>query len=116
MDTQEQMMRTVNLNTEEAPNKFWALQDRRMRNVVNKSLYSYTQQTQLGRIKLALEEVINGVVYDVGYGKKSAAVKVQAGAQVRDRKMLALLEADWAAAGIYKKVSPQGFQYHLTRA
>jgi len=55
------------------------------------------------------------VVYDVGYGKKSAAVKVQAGAQVRDRKLLALLEADWAAAGIYKKVSPQGFQYHLTR-
>jgi len=115
MDTQETAMRTVNLNTEEAPNKFWALQDRRMRNVVNKSLYSYAQQTQLGRIKLALEEVINGIVYDVGYGKRSAAVKVQAGAQVRDRKLLALLEADWAAAGIYKKVSPQGFQYHLTR-
>ena len=109
-------MRTVNLNTEEAPNKFWALQDRRMRNAVNKTLYTQAQQIRLDRIKLALEEVVNGVVYDVGYGRKSAAVKVQAGAQIRDRKMLALLEADWAAEGIYKKVSPQGFQYHLTRA
>jgi len=30
--------------------------------------------------------------------------------------MLALLEGDWAKEGIFKKVSAQGFQYHLTRA
>jgi hypothetical protein len=108
-------MRRVDLNTEEAKNKFFALQDRRMRNAVNKTLYSYSQQTQLGRIKLALEEVILGTIYDVGYGKRSAAVKVQAGARVRNPKLLAQLEADWAALGIFKKVSPQGFQYHMAR-
>jgi hypothetical protein len=26
------------------------------------------------------------------------------------------LEGDWAKEGIFKKVSAQGFQYHLTRA
>jgi len=109
-------MRSVNLMTEEAPNKFFALQDRRMRNIVNKTLYSYSQQTQLGRIKLALEEVITGTIYDVGYGKRSAAVKVQAGARIRNPRLLAQLEADWAQLGIYKKVSPQGFQYHMARA
>jgi len=41
---------------------------------------------------------------------------VQDGAFVRDPKMLKQLEADWALEGIYKKVSAQGFQYHLTRA
>jgi hypothetical protein len=109
------MMRTVTLNTEEAPNKFFALQDRRMRNAVNKTLYSYAQQTQLGRIKLALEAVVRGTVYDVGYGRRSAGVKVQAGAYITDPQLLKLLEADWAALGIYKKESPQGFQYHMTR-
>jgi len=108
-------MRTVTLDTAEAPNKFFALQDRRMRNAVNKTLYSYAQQTQLGRIKLALEQIVRGTVYDVGYGRRSAGVKVQAGAYITDRRMLALLEADWAQQGIYKKETPQGFQYHLTR-
>jgi hypothetical protein len=108
-------MRTVTLDTKEAPNKFFALQDRRMRNAVNKTLYSYAQQTQLGRIKLALEQIVRGTVYDVGYGRRSAGVKVQAGAVITNRRLLALLEADWAKQGIYKKETPQGFQYHLVR-
>jgi hypothetical protein len=109
-------MHTVTLETKEAANKFFALQDRRMRNYANKTLYSQAQQIRMERIKLALELVIRGTIYDVGYGKKSAAVKVQDGAVVADRKQLALLEADWAKEGIFKKVSAQGFQYHLTRA
>jgi hypothetical protein len=109
-------MQTVQLDTKEASNKFFALQDRRMRNHVNKSLYSLAQQIRLERMKLALELIIRGTVYDIGYGKKSAAVKVQAGAFIADRKTLRLLEADWAKEGITKKESAQGFQYHLTRA
>ncbi len=108
-------MRTVVLNTEEASNKFWALQDRRMRNHVNKTLYTTAQQIRLERIKLALELCVRGTVYDVSFGKRSASVKVQNGAYITDNKMLALLEADWEKEGIYKKVSAQGFQYHLAR-
>lgn len=109
-------MRTVFLDTKEAPNKFFALQDRRMRNYANKTLYTVAQQIRLDRIKLALELIIKGTVYEPAFGKRTASVKVQDGAFVADRKMLALLEADWAKEGIYKKVSAQGFQYHLTRA
>jgi hypothetical protein len=108
-------MYTVTLDTKEASNKFWALQDRRMRNHANKTLYTQAQQIRLDRIKLALEIVVRGTVYEPSFGKRSASVKVQDGAWIADRKMLALLESDWAKEGIYKKVSAQGFQYHLTR-
>ncbi len=108
-------MHTVSLDTKESTNKFWALQDRRMRNHANKTLYTQAQLLRLERIKLALEMVVRGTVYEPAYGKKSASVKVQDGALIADRKMLQLLESDWAAEGIFKKVSAQGFQYHMPR-
>ena len=108
-------MRTVILDTKESSNKFWALQDRRMRNHANKTLYTQAQQIRLERIKLALELIISGKVYETSFGKRSASVKVQDGARVVDNKMLALLEADWEKEGIFKKVSAQGFQYHMPR-
>jgi hypothetical protein len=108
-------MLTVSLDTKESSNKFFALQDRRMRNHANKTLYTMTQQIRLDRIKLALELVVRGTVYDVSYGKKSASVKVQDGATIVDKKTLKLLEDDWESEGIFKKVSAQGFQYHMPR-
>lgn len=106
-------MLTLSLDTNESNNKFFALQDRRMRNHVNKTLYTQAQQIRLDRIKLALEMVLRGTVYEPSYGKKSGSVKVQDGALIVDRKTLRLLEQDWAAEGIFKKVSAQGFQYHM---
>jgi hypothetical protein len=108
-------MYTVSLDTKESNNKFFALQDRRMRNHANKTLYTQAQQIRLERIKLALEMVLRGTVYEPSFGKKSASVKVQDGALIADRKMLRLLEADWEKEGIFKKVSAQGFQYHMPR-
>lgn len=108
-------MHTIELDTKESSNKFWALQDRRMRNHANKTLYTQTQLIRLERIKLALEMVVRGTVYEPSFGKKSASVKVQDGALIADRKMLRLLEADWEKEGIFKKVSAQGFQYHMPR-
>jgi hypothetical protein len=86
-----------------------------MRNHANKTLYTQAQQIRLERIKLALEMVLRGTVYEPSFGKKSASVKVQDGALIADRKMLRLLEADWEKEGIFKKVSAQGFQYHMPR-
>ena len=109
-------MHTVILNTEEAPNKWWALQDRRMRNYANATLYTDAQKVRMERLRLALELCVQGTVYAVSFGKRTASVKVQNGARINNPKTLALLEQDWAEEGIYKKVSAQGFQYHLTRA
>jgi hypothetical protein len=108
-------MKTVSLDTKEAPNKWWALQDRRMRNYVNSTLYTEAQRVRMERLRLALELCVRGTVYAVSFGKRSASVKVQAGAVVVYRRELEALEADWTKEGIYKKVSAQGFQYHLTR-
>lgn len=108
-------MHTISLETKESANKFFALQDRRMRNHANKTLYTQSQLVRLERIKLALEMIVRGTVYEPAFGKKGASVKVQDGALIADRKMLTLLEADWAKEGIFKKVSAQGFQYHMPR-
>lgn len=106
-------MQSTYLDTKEAPNKWFALQDRRMRNHANRTLYTDAQQVRMERIRLALELCVRGTVYEVAFGKRSASVKVQNGAYVTDRKMLALLEADWEKEGITKKETPQGFQYHM---
>lgn len=106
-------MRTVYQDTQEAPNKWWALQDRRMRNYANKSQYSDLQQRRMERIRMALETIVRGRVYEVSYGRRSASVKVQAGSIIVDRKGLRDLESDWAKEGIFKKETPQGFQYHM---
>lgn len=108
-------MHTVSIDNKESSNKFWALQDRRMRNYANKTLYTVAQQIRLDRIKLALELVVRGTVYEPSFGKTGANVKVQDGAVIVDKKTLVLLEQDWAKEGIYKKVSAQGFQYRMPR-
>lgn len=108
-------MQTLALDTKEAPCKWFALQDRRMRNHVNRSLFSEAQCIKVERMRLALEICVSGRIYEPSYGRRSASVKVQAGARIVDPRQLALLEQDWAREGIYKKVSEQGFQYHLPR-
>ena len=99
----------------EAPNKWWALQDRRMRNIANATLYTDKQKIQGERMRLALEILYTGKVYEVTFGKRSLSVKLQSGGIVRDKKALAELEKDWEQLGVFKKQSAQGVQYHLPR-
>jgi len=106
-------MQTKIINTEEAPKKWWASQDARMRNIANKSHYSYRVQTQVERMKLALSVVYGAkAIYDA-FGKTGVSIKVDR-PWVRDRKNLQALEAEWAERGITKKISPQGVTYRLT--
>jgi len=106
-------MQTKLLNTEPAPKKWWAAQDARMRNIANKSHYSYQIQTQVERMKLALGLVYSSQgIYDA-FGKTGISIKVDR-PWVRNRKELTLLEAEWALKGITKKVSEQGVIYRLT--
>jgi hypothetical protein len=105
-------MKTVFLHTEEATNKAWASQDARQRNLNNKSRYSYAVQTQIERMKLALDLVYSARNIYEAYGKKGISIKVDR-ASVRDRKNLELLEADWSVLGFVKRVSDQGVIYRL---
>lgn len=106
-------MKSVSLDTKEAPNKWRAQQDANMRNAVNRSLYTSSQQTRAQRLAGALELVYSGEVY-VNYRKRAIAVKVDQ-AQVRDSQSLGLLEQDWNTEGITKRVSAQGVIYTIPR-
>jgi hypothetical protein len=106
-------MKTVNLNTEEAPNKMWAAMDAQRRNTNNKSHFSQAIQIQIERMKMVMGMVYAAKGVYEAYGKKGVSVKVD-GAIVKDKTNLRALEADWAALGFVKKTSPQGVIYRLT--
>jgi len=105
-------MKTYNLKTEEAPNKWWAAQDARMRNIANKSHYTDAVKIQVEGM-MAVMDLVYSVkgIYDA-YGKKGVSIKLD-NAIVKDRKNLRRLEAEWETKGFVKKVSGQGVIYRL---
>lgn len=105
-------MRTVTLKTEEAPNKWWAARDARMRNYANSTRYSDTQKLAAERMKLVLEMVYYAKAVYIAYGRTGISLKVD-GASVRDRRELELMEKGWALVGFVKKVSSQGVIYRF---
>ena len=106
-------MHTRLINTEEAPNKRYAALDRRMRNIVNSSHYTLAERTRAQRMQLALELCYAGVVYEPSYGTTGVSIKVVG--FVSRKRDLAALESEWAAAGVIKKVSPQGTIYRFKK-
>ena len=105
-------MKTLVLDTREAPVKWWAARDARMRNLANMSHYSEGAKIRAERMKFALELVYAAKAIYVAFGKRGISLKVDA-ANVKDRKNLALLEQDWTAQGVEKKVSAQGVIYRF---
>lgn len=105
-------MQTVTLNTEEAPNKWWAARDARMRNYANSTLYDSATRIRAERMKLVLEMLYAARSVYIAYGRRGVSLKVDR-ASVRDRRELAAMEADWAVQGVVKKVSDQGVIYRF---
>jgi len=105
-------MKACTIDTQEAPNKWWAAQDACMRNIVNMSQYSESDKIRAERMKLALELVYSAKSVYIAFGKRGISLKVD-NAEVRDRKNLKLLETDWTTAGVVKKISPQGVIYRI---
>ena len=105
-------MQTETLKTQEAPCKWFAAQDARMRSIVNATHYTLAQRTRAERMRLALEMVYSARGVHVAYGRRGISVKVD-GAQVNDCYNLALLEQEWAAKGVTKRVSAQGVIYRF---
>lgn len=108
-------MKAQELNTQEAPNKWWAARDAAMRNYANSTHYTEQQKIAAERMKWALELVYWASGIHIAYGKKGISIKVDKPA-VKDRKELRLLEAGWELAGIVKKISPQGIIYRYNKA
>jgi len=103
-------MQTISLKTQEAPNKWWAARDARMRNYANSTHYTVHQRLAAERMKLVLEMVYWAKAVYIAYGKRGISLKVD-GARIKDHKELSLMEAGWTRAGIVKKITPQGVIY-----
>ena len=106
-------MNALEINTQEAPTKWFAAQDAQRRNTNNKSHYPQSVQTQITRMLTVMDMVYAAKGIYEAYGKKGVSIKVD-GAIVKDCKNLRDLEAEWAVKGFVKKISPQGVIYRLT--
>ena len=102
------------LNTEEAPTKWWAAQDARMRNIANKSHYPESVHIRVERMRLALDMCYRAEGIHEAFGKRGVSIKVDRPTSIKDRVNLRLLEQDWEQAGVSKKVSPQGIIYRFS--
>lgn len=97
-------MKTITINTDEAPNKWWAARDAQMRNTVNASRHSAADKIRAERMLFALQLCYRAKGFYISYGKNGITVKVDKVVGVADRKNLKLLEKDWNAQGVVKKV------------
>ena len=105
-------MKANQIDNVEAPNKWWAAHDARMKNIVNASKYSEKDKIRAERMKLALEMVYHADGVFISYGKTGISIKVNH-AVILDRKNLRLLEKDWTAQGVVKRQSDQGVIYRF---
>ena len=106
-------MRAVSIDTQEAPNKWWAARDAQMRSAVNATSYSDREKTRAERMRSVLTLVYDGNFY-ISFGRRGITVKVDR-ARIVDRKNLQILEQDWEMEGIRKRISPQGVVYNIPR-
>jgi len=93
---------------------FAAARDASMRAIAMWSHYTEVERVRAERMKLGLELVYSAKGIYINPRGKFIAIKVDR-AQVRDRKNLALLEADYDKADIKKAVSAQGVIYRIPK-
>lgn len=108
-------MKANHIDTQEAPNKWWAARDAQMRATAMWSHYSTKQRTQAERMKLGLEMVYTAKGIHINPRNKFITIKVD-NPVVKDRKTLRLLEKDYQTAGITKIESAQGIIYRIPKA
>lgn len=107
-------MQNKDLETQGANLKWFAARDARIKSYAQST--SYTEQAKLRaeRMRGALELCYVHNEVHVNYRQRFIAIKID-GAEVRRKKDLALLEADWAKEGIIKRTSAQGVIYRIPR-
>jgi hypothetical protein len=108
-------MHTVELDTKEASNKWWAHKDARMTSLANASHFEECQKIQAEKMKQVLPLVYSAKGIYINYRKTMITIKVDK-CWVKNKRDLALLEADWQAQGIKIRPSAQGVNYNIPRA
>lgn len=108
-------MKHTDLDTKTAPNKFWAYNDARMRNIAGASHYTESQKIAAERMKLALDICYANKGIYINYRDKFISVKV-AGAYVKNKFELMVLEAEYTKRGYKKAESAQGVIYRIPKA
>jgi hypothetical protein len=108
-------MQVIETEHKSAGNYAWfAARDARMNSIVNSSLYTDKQKLKAERAKLALEMCYYAKEVHIEYRKTFISVKVD-GAQVKDKKGLALLEMCYENEGLEKVKTKQGVTYRIYR-
>ena len=107
-------MKTVELETQAAPVKWWAARDARIRSYANSTTFTEGEKIRAERMRGALELCYMHSGVHVNYRQRFIAVKVD-GAEVKRRADLRLLEQDWSNEGITKRISAQGVIYRIPR-
>jgi len=107
-------MQTRDLDTQEAPNRWWASRDARMRNIAMASTWSQAKLIQAESMKQVIPLVYACREVYVNPRQKFITIKVDHG-RVRDRRNLDLLEQEWEAKGVKKCESAQGVIYRIPR-
>ena len=101
-------MQEEKINTQNVGFYAWAAsRDAAIKSYVASTNYTDEQKLRAERVKLGLELVYNNRAVRINYRAKWITLKVE-GASVRDRRSLALLEADYVAQGITKRVNLEG--------
>jgi len=108
-------MQTKELDTKNAGfYAFAAAQNARMRAAAMWSHYTQAQRIQAERIKLGLELCYSAKGFYINPRNKFITIKID-NPTVRDRKNLAILEADYAKQGITKIATAQGISYRIAK-
>lgn len=86
----------------------------RMRAIEMWSHYTPAERAKAERIKLGLEMCYSAKGFHINPRNKFITIKIDQ-PRVRDRKNLALLEADYAKQGITKIATAQGISYRIAK-
>lgn len=108
-------METKELDTRSAGKFAWfAARDARMRSYENSCSYTEAEKNRAERMRMGLSLVYGAREFHIEYRKKFISLKIDHPV-VRDRKSLALLESDYTALGIVKRVTNQGITYRIPK-
>lgn len=107
-------MKTLELDTRESNNKWWSIQDARMKSIANASHYTEAEKVTAERMKLGLDMVYFNHGIHINYRQKFITIKIDK-PKVRDSKTLKLLESDYEKLGVQKLESNQGVIYRIPK-
>lgn len=108
------VMEDRKLGSRAAPCKWFALQDAKFQNEVNRSNWSQKFQVQAERMKLVLPMFYHNSGIFVDYRKKMISIKVndaRVKAELKDE--LIAMEAEWVKKGVRKVTTAQGVRYRI---